>query len=99
MIIPNKIKIGTKTYKVIVDKHVPGEAVMGQVNYNARTIRIATHSANTFQAYTKRDIVDTFWHEVTHAILRDMGHTLESNEPFVVAFAERLTDVVLSAKI
>jgi predicted heme/steroid binding protein len=42
---------------------------------------------------------DTFWHELTHAILYDMGHDLSSNERFVSAFANRLCDAVNSAKL
>jgi len=41
---------------------------------------------------------DTFWHEVTHAILHDMGSKLYNNEKFVNGFSDRLNKVVLTAK-
>ena len=47
---------------------------------------------------TKRKMSDTFWHEVTHAILEDMGHKLEADEKFVTAFANRLTKVITKAE-
>ena len=45
-----------------------------------------------------KDIAETFWHEVTHAILRDMGSPLWTNEQFVTAFSKRLTQVIYTAR-
>ncbi len=45
-----------------------------------------------------QDIAETFWHEVTHAILRDMGSTQWANEQFVTAFSKRLTQVIYTAR-
>jgi hypothetical protein len=99
MIIPKEITIGKNKYTIDIQKHIPGTDSMGQVRYSTRTISIATHSSETKKPYPKREVLDTFWHEIVHAILRDMGHDLESNERFVNAFADRLTDVVVSAKL
>jgi hypothetical protein len=99
MKIPTKFTIGKHTYKVEVHKHIPGTDSMGQIKYNQRIVQIATHSTYNSKPHPKREVIDTFWHEVTHAILKDMGHDLESNERFVNAFADRLTDVVVSAKL
>jgi hypothetical protein len=42
---------------------------------------------------------DTFWHELVHAILNDMGeHTLNKDEKFVTGFANRLTKAIKSAR-
>jgi len=35
---------------------------------------------------------------LTHAILKDMGSKLESNETFVTNFAHRLNNAILSAR-
>jgi len=43
-------------------------------------------------------VYDTFWHELTHAILKDMGSKLEANEDFVCAFSSRLNKAILSAR-
>ena len=38
----------------------------------------------------------TLWHEVVHAVLKDMKNPLESNEKFVDEFAKRLHSMKLS---
>ena len=43
-------------------------------------------------------MADTFWHEITHAILKDMNSKLHANESFVTKFANRLTTVISTAK-
>ena len=45
-----------------------------------------------------QDIAETFWHEVTHAILRDMDHPEWADEHFVTAFSKRLTQVIYTAR-
>ncbi len=49
--------------------------------------------------YGDEEMQNSFWHEVTHAILYDMGHNLHNNEHFVTQFANRLSDAVDSAKL
>lgn len=38
-----------------------------------------------------------FWHELTHAILHDMGEDWR-NEKFVIGFSKRLTQAIQTAK-
>ena len=64
---------------------------MGRVNFNLGRIQVSTK-------YPAAEIRNTFWHEMTHAILDDMGHDLTHNERFVTAFANRLSDAIDSAK-
>jgi len=53
----------------------------------------------TGRAYTQAMMSETFWHELTHAILNDMGEdTLNKNEKFVTGFANRLTKAIRSAR-
>ena len=47
---------------------------------------------------TPKTISETFWHEVTHAILYDMGDPRWKDEKFVEGFSKRLNEVVHSAK-
>jgi hypothetical protein len=49
--------------------------------------------------FEQSELDDTFWHELTHIILQDMGSDLTDNENFVTAFANRLTQAVNSAKL
>jgi Zn-dependent peptidase ImmA (M78 family) len=42
---------------------------------------------------------ETFWHELTHAILHDMGeHQLNNRESFVEEFANRLARAIQTAR-
>ncbi len=41
---------------------------------------------------------DTFWHELTHAILFEMKHPYYRNEMFVARFASHLTQAIESAE-
>jgi hypothetical protein len=98
MNIPTKILVGTKEYSVEIVEALLDKADMGQVNLKHHKVRIAKKSNITGQAFTSAQINDTFWHEVTHAILHDMGSKLYNNEVFVHGFSSRLNNVVLTAK-
>ena len=42
---------------------------------------------------------ETFWHELTHAILHDMGeHQLNNRESFVEEFSRRLSAAIRTAR-
>jgi hypothetical protein len=44
-------------------------------------------------------VQENFWHEITHAILHDMGEDkLNANERFVVEFSKRLSKAIKSAR-
>lgn len=99
--IPLAFKIGTKRYKVIeVEsmKTARGLSLMGQINYDKGTVTIATHNARTKRKYDKGEIANSFLHEMTHAILFDMGHKLNADEGFVTNFADRLQEALETFK-
>lgn len=98
MKIPKQIKIGKNKYTVHQVKHMNKKGIMGAVNYDAKVIFLATHSNLRNVRFKSEELYDTFWHELTHAILRDMGSNLEANEKFVAGFSERLTNAILSAR-
>jgi hypothetical protein len=93
--LPKRITVGRKRFKVEqvpVIKDAEGNAtVMGRISFGAKRIQVSTK-------YPAAEIRNTFWHEMTHAILDDMGHDLTHNERFVTAFANRLSDAIDSAK-
>jgi len=99
MQIPKSFKLGKSAYTVELVRHTQPRGTMGTVYYDLRRIEIATNSGRTDRSFKSEEIADTFWHEVTHAILRDMKHKLWSDEKFVTAFANRLTQVVTTAKL
>jgi hypothetical protein len=92
--IPTAVKVGEEWYRVDRAEVIPG--CRGVCNYEAKTINIAARSAG--YAYTSSEQYNTFWHELTHAILKDMKHPQHTDEKFVSAFSDRLTSAVISAK-
>jgi hypothetical protein len=98
MRIPKRLKVGQRWYKVDVIDKMWREGMMGNTNYNTARISVAQRSTITNQRYKQEDVYDTFWHELTHAILKDMGSKLESNEKFVCDFSSRLNQAILSAR-
>ena len=98
MITPTSIQIGNHKYSIRTTTYMPQKGVMGTVRYDLGTIQLASHSNTTNRPYSKAQRQETFWHEVTHAILHDMGHKLYTNERFVTDFASRLSKAISSAR-
>ena len=99
MLIPKSFKLGKRTYTVQVLPTMSRRGVMGSTYFESARILIGKRSKITGVAYKQEDINDTFWHELTHAILNDMGSTLERDEAFVTQFANRLNQAVSTAKL
>ena len=98
MMIPHSFKLGDKNWSVHRVFAVEGKNKVGKVFYDLHAIQIATHRKK--QPRSDEAKAETFWHEVTHAILRDMGcHGLAGNEAFVTAFSTRLNQVVHTARL
>jgi hypothetical protein len=95
---PTSLKIGEHRYRVTVQHRVLRRAAMGEIHYAARHIVVATHSALTGRPYSRWEVHDTFWHEVTHGILYEMQHRLHADERFVRRFATLLTRAIESAR-
>lgn len=98
MITPTHITVGNHKYTVHMLKYMPKKGIMGTVRYDLGTIHLASHSNTTNTPYSKARRQETFWHELTHAILHDMGHKLYTNERFVTDFSSRLSKAISSAK-
>lgn len=98
MQLPRKIKVGDRWYSVEIVETMQRRAQMGCVYYGPGIVEIATKSNTTNKPYSKNEVSDTFWHELTHAILYDMGSTLYKNEKFVTRFASRLAKAINTAR-
>lgn len=98
MQLPRKIKVGDRWYSVEIVETMQRRAQMGCVYYGSGIVEIATKSNTTNKPYSKAEVSDTFWHELTHAILYDMGSTLYKNEKFVSRFANRLSKAIHTAR-
>ena len=92
--LPTAVKVGDDWYKIDRPEVIPG--CRGECTYGTKTISVASRSAG--YTYTSLEQYNTFWHELTHAILNDMHSPLESDEKFVSAFADRLTTAITSAR-
>lgn len=90
MQLPRQMTIGSTVYDIYT-MYKPGYKYLGHCRYDLKTIEINT-------AAKPAEIRDTLWHEVTHAILKDMGHKLYKDEAFVTAFSNRLTKAIDSAR-
>ena len=99
MNLPRKLKVGDKWYSIEVVEAMREKGYMGRVYYPDKKIKIGTVSNKTGRKYRKEEMHDTFWHELVHAILADMGeHRLNDNERFVTQFANRLTKAIETAR-
>ena len=99
MKLPTKIRVGRRWYSVEVVEAMLDKRDMGRVHYHEQRIQLGRTSNITGKQFKPEQIADTFWHEIVHTILRDMGeHRLNSNEAFVTKFANRLTETINTAK-
>ena len=91
--VPTAVTIGKRKIKVeLCDQVFVGtEECRGAFDYEAGHIAIAK------QAATRQH--NTLWHEMTHAILYDMGrYKLTKDEVFVTGLSSRLHKAIASAR-
>lgn len=95
MQIPKTMKVGPATYTVKIS---PGRAARryGFVSYTEQAIHI--HDKRAGKAVPESQMNETFWHELTHAVLYEMGNPLWSDEKFVTEFSKNLSEAIDSAR-
>ena len=94
MDIPKTIRVGNRRY-IIKIQHVDEPYTTGYTVDNL----IVIASSNKTKHTTENERALTFWHELTHAILHDMGeHQLNNRESFVEEFANRLARAIQTAR-
>ena len=96
--IPTSLRIGKKLYKVEFPDHMRNVLVVGNIAFGRQTIKVAARTGRPLRKRSERARLTTFWHEVVHGILHDMGSRKNNDEIFVHGFAKRLVQVTLSAK-
>ena len=96
MIIPKSLTVGFTKYTIKQPDTLP-YCRMGYTDYDKATISVAKRGE--FIRYHPTDRHITFWHELTHAILNDMGHPLRNNEDFVIRFSTRLSKAIRTADL
>ncbi len=97
MQMPKNIKIGKCWYAVQQPTKMRKTAVRGCITYGEQ-IEVAKRCNVTNNPFPPKQRAETFWHEMTHGILQDMGHPLHSSEKFVTEFSKRLNNAIHSAK-
>lgn len=99
MQLPKSLKVGEHRYKVVSVDQAPRKGAMGEVDVKTKTITLGQRSWLSGKAFKTEQMDDTFWHELTHAILYEMNkHRLWRDEHFVSQFATLLTKAINSAK-
>ena len=93
MKLPRRIRIGGQELDIVYQHDLEGN--LGKCCLANGVIKIAMTFNGMEQSPSSMS--NTFWHEVTHAILDTMGENdLSSNEKFVCGFAGFLTECVYS---
>ena len=97
--LPRRIRVGSKQYSIDIVETMLRKRSMARIYYDHSKIEIGQFSNVTGNKFDDDQVQENFWHEVTHAILHDMGeHRLNSNEKFVVEFSKRLSQAIKSAR-
>lgn len=97
--LPRKIRVGRKMYTIDILETMLQNGDMARVYYERNRIELGTKSSVTGRKYSRKEMNDSFWHELVHAILYDMDeHRLNQNEKFVTEFAHRLSEAIDSAR-
>jgi len=97
--LPRKIRVGKKMYTIDILETMLQSGDMARVYYDRNRIEVGKKSPVTGRKYSRKEMNDSFWHELVHAILFDMDeHRLNKNERFVTEFAHRLSEAIDSAR-
>jgi hypothetical protein len=98
MTMPISMTIGDYQYGIHVVKYMPRKGAMGVTYYGNKCISVATHSNKSRTPFAATDVNETFWHELTHAVLFEMGSSLYKDEAFVTKFAKHLSQAIDTAE-
>ena len=94
MQLPIKFKLGSAQYTVLQPKTLTKKRV-GLAYLEDKVIKVSTHwEKRPRPEYGVLGQNETFWHEVTHAVLYEMGDALWKDEEFVTQFARKLAQVI-----
>lgn len=94
---PKQIKVGGQRIEVREVERCDNNSV-GEANACGGFIEIA-HKFNKDDVQSHDSKVNSFYHEMVHVILTNMGETeLNDNEKFVCSFAGFLTEAMAEAK-
>jgi exoribonuclease II len=96
---PRRMRVGKKMYSVEIVEAMLDKKFIGNINFDNQRIAIASRHPSTGRLLAGAEVRDSFWHELVHAILHDMGrHNLNRDEGFVTGFANRISKAIDSAR-
>lgn len=95
--LPSSLTIGKKQYYVVQQPAVGNNKRYGHVIHGTGTIILYT-SDTKGNVTPPSEVNETFWHEVTHAVLYQMGDKRHSDEAFVTQFSHLLSNAIDSAR-
>ena len=101
MKIPKEVVVGQTPHLVCTKKSIvhKNSVCRGFFNEDERTIDIAQGNPLQGYKYDADERANTFWHELTHAILYDMNELkLNADERFVTEFSNRLDQAIKTAR-
>ena len=100
MKIPKEVTIGQTPHLVCTKNSIVYKDAVCRGFFNEDTHTITVAKGNPLRGYTydADERSNTFWHELTHAILYDMGSKLTHDEKFVSDFADRLDQAIKTAR-
>lgn len=95
MLIPRSFRIKRHTYAVRGGK--ARAFVRGKTQHDEHRVWVYTH--NKFgKPMTPEELRETFFHELTHAVLYEMRHPLWCDEQFVDEFARLFAQAIHTSK-
>ena len=99
MPIPKEVTVGKTKIKINqpTSLMVRGKPCRGCFDRSDNSIDVARKDVQGYY-FSREERRETFWHEITHAILHDMKNKLSYDEKFVTAFSQRLDQIVKTAK-
>lgn len=99
MKIPKQVTIGKTKIKIDQPEslRVGKQPCRGCYDRADNSIDVAKKDVRGYK-FDKDERSETFWHEITHAILHDMKNQLSYNEKFVTTFSQRLDQAIKTAK-
>jgi tRNA U54 and U55 pseudouridine synthase Pus10 len=97
--IPKQVTIGKTKIKIDqpVSLRVQGIPCNGCFDRSDNSIDVAKKDVQGYK-FSNAERSETFWHEITHAILHDMKNKLSYDEKLVTAFSQRLDQAIRTAR-
>jgi len=99
MLIPKAFTVGPSRYEVRQVRTIDKPPSHGRLFVLEGRVDLASHNVFDMR-YLRTAREETFWHEVLHTCLLDMGKPLEKHdENFLDALAKRITQVCNTAEV